>query len=150
MYEKICTGYDLVVASRYVKGGRKVGGPVLKYLLSRMANQSLHFFTGIPTHDLTNAFIMYKKAVLENISIRSTGGFEITMELLAKAYILNYKITEVPTINRERSTGTSKFSIAKWIGKYLYWYMYILVFSLVRRVMDNYERDVNIPFKQDS
>jgi glycosyltransferase involved in cell wall biosynthesis len=129
MHTTIQQGYDLVIASRYIKNGAKIGGSRRKYILSLLANKSLNFFTGIPTHDFTNAFIMYRKKVIDNIEIKSTGGFEITMEIIAKAYILDYNITEVPTINRDRPAGKSKFALWKWIGKYLYWYFYILLYS---------------------
>lgn len=141
MYLKIHEGYDLVVASRYCEGGKKIGGPYLKYLLSMAANLSLHKITNIPTHDMTNAFILYRKEVLDNIHIRSSGGFEVTMELIAKAYILNYKITEVPTTNRERATGKSNFRLFKWLRNYFYWYMYILIYSIVRRINAHYMQD---------
>jgi hypothetical protein len=109
--------------------------------LSLVANFTLQKLTGIPTHDMTNAFILYRKEVLDNIYIRSSGGFEVTMELIAKAYILDYKITEVPTINRDRAAGKSNFRLMSWIGNYLYWYFYILGYSIVRRINAHYLRD---------
>jgi len=135
MYQKIQEGYDLVVGSRYVKGGAKVGGSLVKFFLSRAANLSLHFLTRIPTHDMTNAFIMYRKEVLEWIDIRSTGGFEMTIEIIGKAYFHGYKITEVPTINRDRAAGKSKFKLLSWILKYLYWYLYVFINFNKRRMM---------------
>lgn len=133
MHTIIRQGYDLVIASRYVKDGAKIGGARIKNFLSALANKSLNFLTRIPTHDFTNAFIMYKKTVLDNIEIESTGGFEITMEIIAKAYMLDYSITEVPTINRDRAAGKSKFALWKWIYKYLYWYFFILLCSVRKR-----------------
>jgi glycosyltransferase involved in cell wall biosynthesis len=141
MHAKMLEGYDLVVGSRYCAGGRKVGGPYIKYLLSLIANLSLQKITNLPTHDMTNAFIMYKKEVLDNIHIRSSGGFEVTMELIAKAFILGYRITEVPTVNRNRAAGKSNFQLFKWIRNYLYWYFYILIYSIVRRLNAHYLRD---------
>jgi dolichol-phosphate mannosyltransferase len=141
MYAIMCEGYDLVVASRYCQGGKKIGGPFIKYLLSLTANITLHKLTKIPIHDMTNAFIMYKTEILDKINIKSTGGFEITMELIAKAYILGCKITEVPTINRERAAGKSRFKIIRWIGKYIYWYFYIVIFSFVNRINAHFVRD---------
>jgi glycosyltransferase involved in cell wall biosynthesis len=134
MHGKIQEGYDLVIASRYIRDGAKIGGSKVKYVLSFLANKSLHYLTGIPTHDFTNAFIMYRKKVLDNIEITSTGGFEITMEIIAKAYVRGYAITEVPTINRDRNAGKSKFALCKWIFNYLYWYFYILLYSVRKRL----------------
>lgn len=141
MYRKIGEGHDLVVASRYCEGGRKIGGPYIKYLLSLTANLSLHKITKIPTHDMTNAFIMYRKEVLDNIHIKSSGGFEVTMELIAKAHILGYRIAEVPTTNRARAAGNSNFQLFKWIRNYLYWYIYISIYSIVSRINAHYVND---------
>ena len=139
MYDKIKEGYDLVVASRYVAGGAKVGGPVIKYILSKIANLSLHYLTGIPTHDMTNAFIMYRKHVVDGIEITSTGGFELTMEIMAKAYVQGHNITEVPTINRDRKAGKSQFKLLAWIFKYLYWYFYLLRKTAMKSLMGYYK-----------
>lgn len=134
MYNKILEGYDLVVASRYAEHGRKVGGRKLKNTLSQLANRSLHLISGIPTHDMTNAFIMYRREIIEGIQITSTGGFEITMEIIAKAYLGGHRITEVPTVNRDRSAGESKFHLFRWILQYLYWYAFIVISSVGRRL----------------
>ncbi|MGM5033870.1 glycosyltransferase [Tardiphaga sp. 803_E3_N1_3] len=141
MYNKIEEGYDLVVASRYCQGGRKIGGPRLKYWLSRLANTSLFHLSGIPTHDMTNAFIIHKRDILSQIHLRSTGGFEITMEIIAKSFILGAKIAEVPTVNKDRNAGSSKFRLLSWVGKYFYWYIYILTFSMVNRLNARYVAD---------
>lgn len=142
MHERIREGYDMVVASRYAPGGAKIGGPWLKNVLSRIANGTLHALTRIPTHDMTNAFIMYRRPMLDTITIESTGGFEITMEIIAKAFVLGYRITEVPTVNRDRAAGKSKFKLAHWILKYLYWFLYILGCSLRRRLRRGAEPEV--------
>jgi dolichol-phosphate mannosyltransferase len=151
MYRKVQEGHDLVIASRYCDGGRKVGGPYIKAVLSKIANLSLHKITNIPTHDMTNAFILYRREMLDKIQIKSNGGFEVTMELIAKAYILGYSIAEVPTVNRERASGKSKFKLARWIWNYLYWYFYILIYSVVRRASGatNSRRHIRSPEARD-
>ena len=78
-------GDDVVAASRYMRGGRQIGGPLLKRLLSRMAGLSLHWFAGVPTHDPTNNFKLYSRRFLESITIESTAGFELALELTVKA-----------------------------------------------------------------
>ncbi len=129
MYTKMLEGYDLVVASRYMKGGKKIGGPKLKYVLSRLSNSLLYYLTSLPLHDITNAFILYKKQVIDSIVIESTGGFEITMEIIAKSYEMNYAMAEVPTVNRDRAAGKSNFKMLKWMRNYLHWFFYILFVS---------------------
>ncbi|MBI4822494.1 MAG: glycosyltransferase [Deltaproteobacteria bacterium] len=118
--------YDIVCASRYMKGGAQLGGPRLKGLLSRTAGLSLHLITGLPTHDATNAFRAYRREVLETIEIESEGGFEYTLELTVKAHERGYRITEVPSVWRDRSAGNSRFNLRKWLPQYLRWYGYAL------------------------
>ena len=70
-------GYDIVCASRYMKGGQQIGGPKFKKFLSRMAGISLHWLSGLPTHDATNAFRAYRRSVLQETTIESTGVVRI-------------------------------------------------------------------------
>jgi dolichol-phosphate mannosyltransferase len=117
-------GYDIVCASRYMKGGQQIGGPPLKKLLSRMAGLSLHWLSGLPTHDATNAFRAYRRSVLLETPIESTGGFEYSLEITAKAYARGRRITEVPSTWRDRSAGRSRFKLRAWLPLYLKWYFY--------------------------
>jgi len=124
MYEMIKNGYDIVCGSRYMKGGKQIGGPLIKKTISRLAGLSLYYLTGIPTHDITNSFKMYNKSFLNQIKIESDGGFEIGMEICVKAFVAGKKIGEIPSIWRDRTKGKSKFKILKWLPKYLKWYFY--------------------------
>jgi dolichol-phosphate mannosyltransferase len=135
MFEKINQGYDIVCGSRYMKGGRQIGGPRFKKFLSRTADISLHLITGIPTHDATNSFKMYRKSLLDTIEIESRGGFEIGMEITIKAFLKGYRIAEVPSIWRDRATGESRFKFRKWLPRYIWWYLYAIAgrFKNVRR-----------------
>ena len=123
MSEAAKQGFDVVCGSRYMKGGELHGGPVIKQGLSRLAGLSLLFLTGIPTHDITNSYKIYRKSLLKDIEIESTGGFEIGMEITAKAFIQGYKITEVPCQWWDRTEGKSRFQLLRWLPKYLRWYM---------------------------
>lgn len=125
MLEKFNNGYDIVAASRYMKGGRQVGGPFIKQILSRTAGVSLHYLTGIPTHDVTNSFKIYSKKFLAKTKIESDGGFELGIELTSKAFIGGYKITEVPT-TWTYLAKESRFLIKKWLPKYLKWYLWAI------------------------
>lgn len=126
MLEAIHKGYDIVCGSRYMKGGCQIGGPILKKFLSRMAGLSLHLITGIPTHDISNSFKMYRKSVLNNMEIESRGGFEVGMEIVVKAFFSGYRITEIPTTWQDRVAGKSRFKLVKWLPEYICWYLYAL------------------------
>jgi hypothetical protein len=119
-------GHRVVCPSRYMRGGRQRGGPWLKQILSRSAGMSLRLLVRFPTHDATNNFRLYDAALVNELEIDSTGGFELALELTAKAFRRGEKIGEVPTTWRDRTAGCSRFRLMKWLPKYLYWYLYAL------------------------
>jgi dolichol-phosphate mannosyltransferase len=116
-------GADVVAASRYVKGGEQVGGPLLKKSLSRAAGLSLHWFAGLPIRDPTSNFKLYSRRLLDQVEIESKAGFELAIELTVKAHLLGMKIAEVPTIWRDRTAGASRFRLWSWMPHYLRWYI---------------------------
>jgi glycosyltransferase involved in cell wall biosynthesis len=126
-------GYAVVCPSRYMRGGRQLGGPLLKRTLSRAAGLSLYWLAGFPTHDATNNFRLYDAALVNEVGIESSGGFELALELTAKAFRRGAAIAEVPTTWRDRTAGESRFRLSKWLPKYLYWYGYALASRLRRR-----------------
>ncbi|MEO6095678.1 MAG: glycosyltransferase [Fibrobacteria bacterium] len=122
MLAKADEGCDVVCGSRYMRGGKQIGGPWFKSMLSRAAGMSLFLVAGVPTHDATNSFKLYRRSIFERICIESQGGFEIGMEILIKAHLLGCRIGEVPSTWRDRSGGESKFKLFKWLPHYLHWY----------------------------
>jgi glycosyltransferase involved in cell wall biosynthesis len=120
-------GYDIVCASRYMRGGRQIGGPWLKRLLARVAGVSLHWLAGLPTHDATNAFRAYRRSLLQEFPIESRGGFAYSLEITAKAHAAGRRITEIPSTWRDRSAGQSRFQLRAWLPHYLRWYFYALI-----------------------
>lgn len=119
-------GVVVAAASRYMRGGQQVGGPWLKGKISRMAGVTLHLFARVGTHDPTNSFKAYSRAFIQEVGITSDAGFEMGIELVAKARRLRRPVAEIPTIWLDRAEGTSNFKIMAWIGRYLRWYMYAM------------------------
>ena len=122
MYELARAGADVVAGSRYMRGGRQLGGPLLKRTLSRVAGLSLHWLAGIPVHDATSNFRVYSKRLLDKVTIESTGGFELGIELTVKAHLLGMGVAEVPTTWRDRTEGKSRFRLWAWLPRYMRWY----------------------------
>jgi dolichol-phosphate mannosyltransferase len=125
-------GAAVVAGSRYMKGGGQVGGPLLKRLMSRAAGLSLHWLGGVPIHDATNNFKLYRRDFLDSVTIESTGGFELAIELTAKAARSRLPMAEVPTTWRDRTAGQSRFKIRAWLPKYLRWYFHAFAGRLAR------------------
>lgn len=117
-------GVVVAAASRYVRGGQQVGGPLLKRSLSRMAGLSLQWFARVGTRDATNSFKAYDRSFVQAVGIDSDAGFEVGLELVAKARRLRLPVAEVPTIWLDRSFGVSNFKMARWLPKYLHWYRF--------------------------
>jgi dolichol-phosphate mannosyltransferase len=126
-------GADVVSASRYMPGGRQLGGPRAKRLMSRVAGLTLHWFARVPTHDPTNNFKLYSRRFLDDVSIESTAGFELALELTIKATLAGRRVAEVPTTWRDRTAGQSNFKLRKWLPHYLHWYREAFVGRWLRR-----------------
>ena len=117
-------GVAVAAASRYMPGGQQVGGPMLKGLLSRTAGRSLALFARTGTRDATNSFKAYSTEFVRSVGIDSRAGFEIGIELTAKARRMRLAVAEIPTIWLDRQAGMSNFKIAQWIPAYLRWYRF--------------------------
>lgn len=117
-------GVVVAAASRYMASGQQVGGPLLKSALSRGAGTSLGILARVGTRDATNSFKAYSTDFIREVGIDSRSGFEIGLELTAKARRLRRPVAEVPTIWLDRTVGDSRFELATWIPRYLRWYRF--------------------------
>ncbi len=117
-------GCAVAAASRYTAGGSQVGGPWAKGFMSRTAGRLLFWFGRVGTRDATNSFKAYRRSFVEDVGIESTGGFEIAIELVAKARRYRQPVAEVPTIWLDRQEGDSRFQLVRWLPNYLRWFRY--------------------------
>lgn len=138
MLEKFNNGADIVCGSRHMKGGKQQGGPPVKTFISTFSCLFLYYTTNIPTHDVTNNFKLYRKSVLDRISITSSGGFEIGMEITVKGFLSGYTVTEVPTVWKDRTKGESNFKLFAWIPHYIRWAL--LLFLTQNRISRCFKR----------
>lgn len=125
-------GVVVAAASRYSAGGQQVGGPMVKSLLSKAAGRSLGILGRVGTRDATNSFKAYSTDFIKEVGIDSRSGFEIGLELTAKARRLRRPVAEVPTIWLDRTLGQSNFQLASWIPRYLRWYRFAFGRTLTR------------------
>jgi dolichol-phosphate mannosyltransferase len=117
-------GVVVAAASRYMKGGQQIGAPFVKATFSRLAGLSLCWFARVGTHDATSSFKAYDRAFVQEVRLESDAGFEIAIELVAKARRHRRPVAELPTIWLERTTGASNFQMWKWLPRYFRWYFY--------------------------
>lgn len=122
LIRQIESGAAVACGSRYMRGGRQIGGPLIKRTLSRLAGVSLYHLAKLPTRDATNSFKAYRKSFLDQQQIESKAGFCLGMELTLKAHFSGGQVCEVPSIWIDRAAGESRFQLRKWLPLYLYWY----------------------------
>ncbi len=125
-------GCVVAAASRYMPGGQQIGGPRFKKFLSKNASRILRFVGGLGIHDATNSFKGYSLDFIRRVGIESNRGFEIGLELTAKAHRRKLLIAEVPTIWIDRDFGESNFQLKKWLPHYLKWFF----FAFGRKISD--------------
>lgn len=126
MVDRAAAGAAVVCGSRYMPGGRQVGGPWIKSFLSRLAGSILYWVAGLPTRDPTNSFKAYRKDFLDATPIESTAGFCLGLELTVKAHFGGRRVEEVPTTWTDRTAGESRFRLWQWLPHYLKWFLYAL------------------------
>lgn len=117
-------GVVVAAASRYSKGGQQVGASTVKRTLSRLAGLSLKWVARVGTHDPTNSFKAFSKQFVNQVGIESDAGFEVGLEMVAKARRLRLPVAEIPTIWLDRRFGVSSFKLAAWLPRYLRWYLF--------------------------
>ena len=133
MYLAFKNKNDIVVASRFMRGGSMKGCPLIKSILVRVASSTLFFLSSIPVRDASNGFRLFSRRLLNSVNIESKVGFAYSLELLVKCNRLNYKICEIPAQWEERSEGSSRFKIILWLPEYLKWYFYGLSTTWLRK-----------------
>ncbi len=111
LVESARNGNDLVIGSRYVKGGEMINWPSKRRLISRGANIIAALVTGKKTKDCTSGFRCYSRGFVERVlpSLHSTT-YEIQIETVRQAKLNHFGIKEVPITFVDRKKGKSKLS----------------------------------------
>jgi dolichol-phosphate mannosyltransferase len=117
-------GADVVGGSRFVAGGRIVGNTT-KQRMSRLYSGIMRRVAGVPIHDVSNAFKLYRKSVVDGIDTVGQS-FDISVELTVKAAIAGYRLDEIPTTWTNRREGVSLFSFRHEVTRYGRWLLLAL------------------------
>jgi dolichol-phosphate mannosyltransferase len=99
------TSADVVVASRYVKGGAG-GGDLVRRAASRFLNFGLRLMLRVPIRDLSSGFRLYRRKTVEGLKLEGRN-FEVLEEVLIKAYARGARVAEVPMVYQQRGSGRS-------------------------------------------
>jgi dolichol-phosphate mannosyltransferase len=105
-------GGDLVVGSRYVKGGKLENWPFDRIALSYGASLYVRMVTLMPVKDPTAGFVCYSRKVLEAIDLDKIRfvGYAFQIEMKFAAYKLGFRLKEVPITFTDRVEGVSKMN----------------------------------------
>lgn len=108
---------DLLIASRYVPGGRAdMSGTRL--FLSRVLNLSFAWLLALPVKDLSSGFRLYRRSTLERLPFKSRD-FDVLEEILIHAYAEGFNILEVPFHYKPRRHGSSHVKLLRFARSYL-------------------------------
>lgn len=126
-------GHDVVCANRFTRASRTSDYPWIKWVLVRTAGWLLRHLARLPTSDPTNGMRLFSRRVIKEISVETEVGFAYSIELLAKCHRLGWPVAEVTADWFERTTGTSRFHIARWLTTYGRWFCYVFATTYLRR-----------------
>lgn len=103
---------DLVIGSRYVKGGGVVNWGLIRKFISRGGSLYSRTILSLPINDLTGGFKCWRRKVLETIGINDlkSAGYSFQVETTYKTFLNKFRIKEVPIIFEDRRVGQSKMS----------------------------------------
>jgi len=105
---------DLVVGSRWIRGGTVRNWPRSRALLSRGGNAYARLMLGLPVHDATGGYRAYRAGTLRDLQLQDvrSQGYCFQIELTLRAVRAGRAVTEIPITFTERARGTSKMSRA--------------------------------------
>jgi dolichol-phosphate mannosyltransferase len=105
-------GANLVLGSRYVRGGGVADWSPLRRFISEGGSTYARLVLSLPVRDLTGGFKCFRKEVLEAIDFESvrSRGYAFQVELTYRAVRAGFRVVEIPIIFRDREVGQSKMS----------------------------------------
>ncbi len=105
--------YDLIIGSRFVKGGRDVDRGIIRRITTNLARSYIKFILGIGVKDPTSGFRCFKRKTLEEIDLDHmiSSGPSIVSEILYKAILKGSSIFEVPIVFEDRKRGKTKLNL---------------------------------------
>ncbi len=120
-------GVDCVFGSRFMRGAKVVDYPWFKLFLNRIANGFIRLLFGLRYNDVTNAFKLYHRHVIDGLKPLLSHHFNLTVELPLKAIVRGYSYVIVPNDWINRKTGKSKLGVQEMGSRYLFIVLYCFI-----------------------
>lgn len=134
---------DCVFGSRFMRGGRTEDYPKPKLVLNRCANTFIRLLFGLRYNDITNAFKLYRRHVIDGLKPFLSHHFNLTVELPLKAIVRGYSFTVVPNHWINRKKGVSKLKIEEMGSRYLFIVLYCFIEKWLSK--GDYHREKLLP-----
>ena len=101
---------DVIVGSRYIKDGGTVNWRLRRILLSWLANRFASRILGVPAHDMTSGFRVYRTDALRRIDLDAitSTGYSFLVEMLYLLHQSGAIVAEIPIVFTDRTMGKSK------------------------------------------
>ena len=117
-------GVDCVFGTRFSKRSHLVDYPIHKLILNRLANTFVQVIFGLRYNDVTNAFKLYRRPVIDGLKPFLSHHFNLTVELPLKAIVRGYSYAVMPNDWINRKTGVSKLHVQEMGSRYLFIVLY--------------------------
>ena len=103
---------DVVIGSRYVRGGGTENWGKIRKVLSKGAGLYARTILGMKVQDMTAGFVMYKSQILQDLNLNEvkSNGYSFQIEMKYRIWKKGYRIKEIPIVFPDRILGKSKIS----------------------------------------
>lgn len=119
IHKKFSEGYDMVIGSRYVKGG-KSNDSKSSFVMSKILNTTMRLCLGIKAKDISTSFRLYNAKLIKSVKLER-NNYDVLQEVILKMKLKKkpFKIGEVPIEFNKRMFGESKRQLFKFICGYV-------------------------------
>ena len=124
-WQKLQEGHECVFGSRFVPGGQVIDYPKAKLVANRVVNTAIRYAFKIQCNDITNAFKIYRREVIEGCHPFISPHFNLTVEIPLKAVIRGFSWATIPISWRNRSKGVAKLKLKEMGSRYFFIVAYL-------------------------
>ncbi len=124
-WQKLQEGHECVFGSRFMPGGQAIDYPKAKLVANRVVNTAIRYAFKIPCNDITNAFKIYRREVIEGCRPFISPHFNLTVEIPLKAVIRGFSWATIPISWRNRSKGVAKLKLKEMGSRYFFIVAYL-------------------------
>ena len=118
-------GSDCAFGSRFIRGSRVLDYPLIKLIANRIINTMIRITFNIQSNDITNAFKMYRRNVIEGCNPLISPHFNLTVEIPLKAVIRGYSYKVLPISWKNRTHGETKLKLKEMGSRYFFIIAYL-------------------------